>query len=159
MVYAWARARLCKLQKGCTRLAASRDKVYQLLADGWWFSLSVLIRFKDSNYPFVILTCDSGTRKAIFRSVTVYNKCLLCLFVLVHLAIVLSFIYTSDYPLLAPSNSLPLERKYIKSDTCIMLLFNSKYNFTVISKPHTQTFYISCMLHNFMREKNIKLNF
>ena len=56
------------------------------------------------------------------------------------------------------SNSLPLERKYIKSDTCIMLLFNSKYNVTVISKPHTQTFYISCMLHNFMREKNIKLN-
>jgi len=26
----------CK--KGCTRLAASSDKVYQLLAHGWWFS-------------------------------------------------------------------------------------------------------------------------
>jgi hypothetical protein len=33
------RARLCKLQKGCTRLAAASDKVYQLLADGRWFSL------------------------------------------------------------------------------------------------------------------------
>ena len=30
-------ARLCKLQKGCTRLAATSDKVYQLLADGRWF--------------------------------------------------------------------------------------------------------------------------
>jgi hypothetical protein len=30
------RARLCKLQKGM-HLAAS-DKVYQLLAHGWWFS-------------------------------------------------------------------------------------------------------------------------
>jgi hypothetical protein len=30
------RARLCKLQK--TRLAAGSDKVYQLLAQGWWFS-------------------------------------------------------------------------------------------------------------------------
>jgi hypothetical protein len=30
--------RLCKLQKGCTRLAAASDKVYQLLAHGWWFS-------------------------------------------------------------------------------------------------------------------------
>jgi hypothetical protein len=29
---------LCKLQKGCTRLAAASDKVYQLLAHGWWFS-------------------------------------------------------------------------------------------------------------------------
>jgi len=34
---AWVRARLCKLQKGCTRLAS--DKVYQLLAHGRWFSL------------------------------------------------------------------------------------------------------------------------
>ena len=35
---AWGRARLCKLQNGCTRLAAASDKVYQLLAHGWWFS-------------------------------------------------------------------------------------------------------------------------
>jgi hypothetical protein len=30
--------RLCKLQKGCTRLASSGDKVYQLLAHGRLFS-------------------------------------------------------------------------------------------------------------------------
>ena len=36
---AWVRARLCKLQKGCTRLAAANDKVYPLLAHGRWFSL------------------------------------------------------------------------------------------------------------------------
>jgi hypothetical protein len=35
---AWVRARLCKLQKGCTRLAATSDKVYQLLAHDRWFS-------------------------------------------------------------------------------------------------------------------------
>jgi hypothetical protein len=35
---AWVRAQLCKLQKGCTRLAAVRDKVYQLLTRGRWFS-------------------------------------------------------------------------------------------------------------------------
>jgi hypothetical protein len=34
----WVRARLCKLQKGCTRLAAASDKVYQLLAHDRWFS-------------------------------------------------------------------------------------------------------------------------
>ena len=32
------RARLCKLQKGCTPLAAASDKVYQLLANVRWFS-------------------------------------------------------------------------------------------------------------------------
>ena len=35
----WVRAPLCKLQKGCTQLAAASDKVYQLLAHGRWFSL------------------------------------------------------------------------------------------------------------------------
>jgi hypothetical protein len=35
---AWVHARFCKLQKGCTRLAAASDKVYQLLAHGRWFS-------------------------------------------------------------------------------------------------------------------------
>jgi hypothetical protein len=35
---AWIRTRLCKLQKGCTRLAATSDKVYQLLAHGQWFT-------------------------------------------------------------------------------------------------------------------------
>jgi hypothetical protein len=34
----WVRAQLCKLQKRCTRLAARSDKVYQFLAQGWWFS-------------------------------------------------------------------------------------------------------------------------
>jgi hypothetical protein len=34
---AWVRPRLCKLQKGCTRLVAASDKVYQLLAHGQWF--------------------------------------------------------------------------------------------------------------------------
>ena len=34
----WVRARLCKLQKRCTRLAVASDKVYQLLAHGQWFS-------------------------------------------------------------------------------------------------------------------------
>ena len=35
---AWVCARLCKLQKGCTRLAAASEKVYQLLPHGRWFS-------------------------------------------------------------------------------------------------------------------------
>ena len=34
---AWVRARLCELQKRCTRLATASDKVYQLLANGRWF--------------------------------------------------------------------------------------------------------------------------
>ena len=35
---AWVHVQLCKLQKGCTWLAATSDKVYQLLAQGRWFS-------------------------------------------------------------------------------------------------------------------------
>jgi hypothetical protein len=39
---AWVRARLCKLQKGWTRLAVASDKVYQMLAHGRWFSPGTL---------------------------------------------------------------------------------------------------------------------
>jgi hypothetical protein len=39
---AWVRARLYKIQKRCTRLAAPSDKVYQLLAHGRWFSPGTL---------------------------------------------------------------------------------------------------------------------
>jgi len=35
---AWVHARLCKLQKGCIRLATASDKVYQLFVHGRWFS-------------------------------------------------------------------------------------------------------------------------
>jgi hypothetical protein len=37
---AWVHARFCKLQKRVygIRLTAGSDKVYQLLAHGWWFS-------------------------------------------------------------------------------------------------------------------------
>ena len=37
----WVRPRFCKSQKGCTRLAAASDKVYQLLAHGRWFSTGI----------------------------------------------------------------------------------------------------------------------
>jgi hypothetical protein len=37
---ACVRAGLCILQKGCARLAAASDQVYQLLAHGRWFSPS-----------------------------------------------------------------------------------------------------------------------
>jgi hypothetical protein len=35
---AWDCARLCILQKRCTRLVAAGDKAYQLLPHGGWFS-------------------------------------------------------------------------------------------------------------------------
>jgi hypothetical protein len=41
---AWVRARLCKLQNRCTRLAAASDKVYQLL-------IVDLRRSSSSNFP------------------------------------------------------------------------------------------------------------
>ena len=35
---AWVCARFCKLLKGCTRLTAASDKVYQMPAHDRWFS-------------------------------------------------------------------------------------------------------------------------
>ena len=39
---AWVRVRFCILQKGCTRLAATSENAYQLLAHGRWFSPGTL---------------------------------------------------------------------------------------------------------------------
>ena len=36
---AWIRARLCILQRRCTRFAAASDNIYQLLVHGRWLSL------------------------------------------------------------------------------------------------------------------------
>jgi hypothetical protein len=49
---AWVRAQLCKLQKGCTRLAAANDKVYQWLAQG---------RFKRHNEYFQLYPAENKT--------------------------------------------------------------------------------------------------
>jgi hypothetical protein len=38
----WVPDLLCKLQKGCTRLAAASDEVYQLLAHDQWFTPGTL---------------------------------------------------------------------------------------------------------------------
>jgi hypothetical protein len=38
----WVPTLLCKLQKGCTQLAAANDKVYQLLAHGQLFTPGTL---------------------------------------------------------------------------------------------------------------------
>ena len=38
VITVWVHTRLCNYKKGCTWLAATSDKVYQLLAHGRWFS-------------------------------------------------------------------------------------------------------------------------
>ena len=37
-MWRWFAPDFVNYKKGCTRLAAASDKVYQLLAHGWWFS-------------------------------------------------------------------------------------------------------------------------
>jgi hypothetical protein len=40
---------LCKLQKGCTRLAAANAKAYQFLAHGRWFSQGTPASYTSKN--------------------------------------------------------------------------------------------------------------
>jgi ethanolamine utilization protein EutA (predicted chaperonin) len=76
-------ARLCKLQKGCTRLAAASDKVYQLLAHARWFSpassttktgrhdiaeilLKVALKHQKSNHVYVYLEVINYSFSPVF---------------------------------------------------------------------------------------------
>jgi hypothetical protein len=66
---AWVSARLCKLQKGCTRLASASDKVYQLLAHGRWFSpgtpASSTIKTGRHDIAEILLKVALNTKKSI----------------------------------------------------------------------------------------------
>ena len=71
----WVCAQLFKLQKGCTRLAALSDKVYQLLAQDRWFypgtpassitrtgrhDIAEILLKVALNTKIIILICTSG---------------------------------------------------------------------------------------------------
>ena len=70
---ACVRARLCKLQKGCTRLAAVSDKVYHLLAHGRWFSqgtpASSTTKTGRHDIAEILLKVALNTKKSINQSV------------------------------------------------------------------------------------------
>ena len=74
---AWVRARDCKLQNGCTRLAAASDKVYQLLAHGRWFSpgtpVSSISKTGRHDIAEILLKASLNTKHQIksFRNLTI----------------------------------------------------------------------------------------
>ena len=79
---AWVRARICKLQKGCTRLAS--EKVYQLLAHGRWFSTdtpaSSTIKTDRHDIAEILLKVALKHQKSINQSIfSQYCKPYICL--------------------------------------------------------------------------------
>jgi hypothetical protein len=86
---AWVRALLGKLQKGCTRLTAASDKVYQLLAHGQWFSQgsSVTSTIKTGHYDIA----ENGVKHQ--KSINQYH----CLSTNLYTEIVYSFQYMFNF--------------------------------------------------------------
>ena len=70
---AWGRALLCKLQKGCTRLAEASDKVYQLLAHGRWFSPASSTTKTGRHIAKILLKVSLNT---INKSINLSFKCI-----------------------------------------------------------------------------------
>ena len=69
---------LCKLQKGCTRLAAASDKVYQLLAHGRWFSLGTpdSSTTKTGRHDIAENIVESGVKTPKIK-IMLHNTCIL----------------------------------------------------------------------------------
>jgi len=78
----WVRARLCKLQKGCTQLTAASDKVYQLLAHGRWFSpgtpASSTTKTGRHDIAEILLKVTLKHQKSN-QSINQYTVCIYCL--------------------------------------------------------------------------------
>jgi hypothetical protein len=66
---AWVRAQLCKLQKGYTRLAATCDKVYQLLAHGRWFSPGIRLLSPLKLVAMILLKVAINTKNRSMKSI------------------------------------------------------------------------------------------
>jgi hypothetical protein len=68
---AWVRARFCKLQKGCTRLAVASDKVYQFFKI---YRLFVFLR-RILNFEFLVFNATFSNISAIsWRPVLVMEE-------------------------------------------------------------------------------------
>jgi hypothetical protein len=75
---------VCKLQKGCTRLAAASDKVYQLLAHGRWFSpgtpASTTTKTGRHDIAEILLKVALKHQKSIKSIIYDLNRCLAIIF-------------------------------------------------------------------------------
>jgi hypothetical protein len=70
-------------KKGCTRLAAVSDKVYQLLANGWWISLGTpASSTTKTGRPKLTLKNKLKVALNTINQSKVMKMCLLLLFVL-----------------------------------------------------------------------------
>jgi hypothetical protein len=75
---AWVRTRLCKLQKGCTRLTAASEKVYQLLVHGRWFSpgTPAYSTTKTGRHDIAENIVESGVKTPKIK-IMLHNTCIL----------------------------------------------------------------------------------
>jgi hypothetical protein len=53
-------------KKGCTRLATASDKVYQLLAHGWWFSPASSTTKTGRRFILKLISISHSISKIIF---------------------------------------------------------------------------------------------
>ena len=106
----WVCARLCKLQKGCTRLAAASDKAYQLIARGRWFSPG---------------TPASSTTKTgcheiaeILLKIALNTKNQIITFLLLHFRIIQSIPLLVEYqfPMVLSAQQRALQEKFCKAE-------------------------------------------
>jgi hypothetical protein len=77
--------RLCKLQKGCTRLASASDKVYQLLAHSRWFSpgtpASSTTKTGRHDIAEILLKVALNTKNQIKSMIhLIHNECIINIF-------------------------------------------------------------------------------
>jgi hypothetical protein len=66
-------------KKGCTRLAAASEKVYQLLSQGWWFSPGTPASSTTKNWSpwYNWNTAESGAKTQLINQSIFVNKKLL----------------------------------------------------------------------------------
>ena len=107
---AWVRARLCKLQKRCTRLAAASDKVYQLLAHGRWFSPGTPAPSTTKTGCYDIVEILLKVALNTINQIKSINQCYQC-FWIVHSILPLRFSLTLSWTIL----ELILNTKLLKN--------------------------------------------
>ena len=127
---ALVRAQLCKLQrKGCTRLAAASDKVYQLLAQGRWLStgtpVSSTTKTARRDIAEILLKVELNTKNSNSNSFHIY----IFFFYVISSCEPESYDFILFDKTLANPNYLPVRRLFCKlanpNHVCVFVIYPS----------------------------------
>jgi hypothetical protein len=120
------------LQKGCTRLAAASDKVYQLLVHGRWFSLgtpaSSTTKAGRHDIAEILLKVGLSTKKSINQSKSIFTSIFVSVVIFVLFVCVLFYLFITEVKMSASIPNIIQDVGVVFIVGCFAFIFVQLYS-------------------------------